>query len=341
LRMKDGNCKVTVLMAVFNAEKWLQETINSILQQTYSDFKLMIVNDSSTDNSEEIILSIDDPRIIYLKNEENVGVTKSVIRGMNMIESEYIIRHDSDDISYPTRFEEQIKFMQENPEIIICATQYEVINGDPFRSNIPESPLQIRTRALFECPVIQPTIIINNKLIKKHRLKYDDRLLVAQDYGLFLDTLRVGEIAKIPKVLLKYRKHSNQISHTRYLLQDHFSTLKRLELLNDLTGLILDEKERQLYMAFTFHRILEKASDLAKLKQVIRKVRNAYFSQTEYRIDKNYFVKLEYEKLEVMLIQNKKLGFPIFVQYLQNYLFDSKIFLGFGLFARILFIKIQ
>lgn len=327
--------RVTVLMGVYNSELYLADAINSILNQSYKDFKFLIINDGSTDKSEEIILSIKDDRIIYLKNPENIGIGRTVRKGMEMIQSKYVIRVDSDDISFPERFQEQVDFMDSHPEIAIAGTFFEVM-GDPIKiSDQYESSLKIRTRALFECPIIQPSIIINNEFIKRHQLNYDRRFEVAGDYALFLDTLKFGDLAIIPKKLMSYRRHTGQVTAKKYNLQEEFSTTKKLELLKDLSGLDLSSKERDMFMAFLFFRKLKSASKISDIKNVLHKIRKGYFGQSQYALDKNYYMKIEYDKLRVLLIKNKTLGFPILIAYLKNYALDFRIYMGLGLFLRI------
>ncbi len=331
-----GICgKVTVLMGVFNSELFLKEAMDSILNQTFKDFKFLIINDGSTDRSEEIIMSYEDDRIIYAKNPENIGIGRTVRKGMEMIQSKYVIRVDSDDISYPDRFQEQVDYMDSHPEIAIAGTLFDVMGNPINGSGHYESSLKIRTRALFECPIIQPSIIINNEFIKKYNLNYDKRFEVAGDFALFLDTLKYGELAIIPKKLMSYRRHKGQVTSKKYNLQDEFSTKKKLELLEELSGVTLSEEERKLYMAFSFHRKLEDSDDIFALKKILKKVRQGYFDQKSYKLDKNYYKKIEYEKLKILLIENKTLGFPILLSYFKCYAFNFRIFMGLGLFLRI------
>ena len=108
---------ITVLMPVYNGEKYLQQAIESILKQTFTDFEFLIINDGSTDNSENIILSYDDSRIRYIKNEENLRLIRTLNKGIELAKGKYIARMDCDDISLPYRFEKQLKEFQNNPHL--------------------------------------------------------------------------------------------------------------------------------------------------------------------------------------------------------------------------------
>ena len=112
---------LTVLMPVYNTEKYLKEAVDSILQQSFPDFEFLIIDDSSTDSSAEIIAAYRDPRIRVLKNEKNMGMSATLNKGIEMCRTELIARMDADDISYPERLEKQFRFFESNPE---CALLY-------------------------------------------------------------------------------------------------------------------------------------------------------------------------------------------------------------------------
>ncbi|HKQ33129.1 MAG TPA: glycosyltransferase family A protein, partial [Thermodesulfobacteriota bacterium] len=116
--------KVTVLMTVYNGEKFLNEAIDGILNQTFRDFEFLIINDGSTDGSREIIKSYKDPRINLVDNESNIGLTASLNRGLSLAGGEYIARQDADDISLPERLEKQISILERNPDIALLGSWY-------------------------------------------------------------------------------------------------------------------------------------------------------------------------------------------------------------------------
>src|SRR5574344_639787 len=110
--------KISVVMPVYNTdETFLRESIESILNQSFKDFEFIIINDGSTNNAEDVILSYKDERIRYYKNDINLKLIKTLNRGLLLAEGEYIARMDSDDISLPTRFQTQVEFLGKNPNI--------------------------------------------------------------------------------------------------------------------------------------------------------------------------------------------------------------------------------
>jgi glycosyltransferase involved in cell wall biosynthesis len=214
-----NNPPIAVLMSVYNAEKYLRESIDSILNQTFIDFTFLIINDCSTDASHKILLSYKDSRIVVIDNQKNIGLTKSLNKGLKIAKSKYITRMDADDISLPKRLEKQFKFMEENPEIGICGTwvktfgQYSRIWSPPVKHNA------IKTGMFFENMIYHPTVIIRKSILDNLPVVYNESYKQSQDAELW-DRLIHEDIkfANIGEMLLKYRIHSNQIG--QYLVKD-------------------------------------------------------------------------------------------------------------------------
>ena len=117
---------VSVILPAYNAERFLKESIDSILAQTYRNFELIVLNDGRTDRTEEIVLSYSDPRIRYVKNEQNLKLIKTLNKGIDLAKGEYIARMDADDVSVPTRFEEEVYKFEEDPTlgIVSCFSEF-------------------------------------------------------------------------------------------------------------------------------------------------------------------------------------------------------------------------
>ena len=111
------NCLISIILPAYNAEKYLKEAIDSILAQTYTNFELIVINDGSTDKTEEIILSYQDSRIRYIKNEKNLKLIRTLNKGIGLAKGKYIARMDADDISLPHRLKEEVEFMEAHPNI--------------------------------------------------------------------------------------------------------------------------------------------------------------------------------------------------------------------------------
>ncbi len=206
---------ISVLMSVYNSEKYLEESIESILNQTYTNFEFIIVNDGSTDNSLKIIQEYmaKDERIVLI-SRENKGLPYSLNEGIKKARGKYIARMDADDISLSTRFEEQLRFMEENEDVGVCGTWAEVF-GENRKSKLLKHPLvhdELKVRLLFSVCFAHPTVMMRKEVLVKHKLKYNLDYINAQDYELWSKISDVTKIANIPKVILRYRVSKNSIT---------------------------------------------------------------------------------------------------------------------------------
>ena len=200
---------ISVLMPVYNAEKYLHEAIDSILGQTFSDFEFIIVNDGSTDSSREIILGYKDSRIKYVENEDNLDLAKSLNRGLAEARGEFIARMDADDISLPDRFAIQINIMQ-TYKVDICSTAVQVVdgNGNIIGAICPQNRAESDLAADFLCdshPFLHPTVMIKRSALEEVGGYNPDRYI--EDFDLWVRMFLAGKKALvIPEKLLKYRR---------------------------------------------------------------------------------------------------------------------------------------
>lgn len=201
--------KVSVLIPVYNTpEKYLREAIESILVQTFKDFELILVNDGSTNNAEEVILSYVDPRIVYVKNNDNLQLIQTLNKGLGLCRGEYIARFDSDDISLPSRLEKQVNFLDTDKEIGVVGSWYERIpTRDEWQA--PSGDLEIKTDLLFfGCVLAHPSVMFRRSL----NIQYSSEYLHCEDYALWLDLIDRTKFATIPESLIRYRCHGGSIS---------------------------------------------------------------------------------------------------------------------------------
>ncbi|WP_175620156.1 glycosyltransferase family 2 protein [Chryseobacterium schmidteae] len=211
----DENLKaplISVVMPVYNGEKYLREAIDSILNQTFKYFELLLINDASTDNSEKIINSYNDSRIIYIKNEQNLGLIKTLNKGLDLAKGEFVARMDQDDISHSERFEKQLIIFKKNPEIGVCGTWFTLFreNHEDKIIEHPEYNDSIKIGLLTSCFIGHPTVMMRKKAIENYR--YDVNYQAAEDFELWTRLVRVTKFYNIQESLLKYRFHSSNIS---------------------------------------------------------------------------------------------------------------------------------
>lgn len=199
---------ISVVLSVYNAEKYLVEAIKSILNQTFKDFEFIIINDGSTDKSLEIIESYqkEDERIILI-SRENKGLIASLNEGIEKAKAKYIVRMDADDISLSTRFEEQVKIMEENQNIGLCGTSV-IVFGNNIKSDVwklSKDDKTIKTELLFSSPLFHPTVIMRRDIILKYNLFYNKKFKHAEDFELWTRFAKYTKITNIQKPLFKYR----------------------------------------------------------------------------------------------------------------------------------------
>ena len=235
--------KISVIMPAYNAEKYIAEAIDSILGQTFGDFEFIILNDCSKDRTEEIILSYDDPRIVYLKNEQNLGVAATLNRGLAIAKGEYIARMDADDISLPERFEKQVAYLDANDDIVVLGTNLECFNeSGTIRTGWSVSdPEQMKVDMLFACGLAHPSVMMRSDVIWNLN-GYDPTYNGLEDYELWCRVLEHHKITTLPDILLRYRIHGNQVTQnpsSRYrdlMRQLKIRQIQQLSIEPDLAG---------------------------------------------------------------------------------------------------------
>lgn len=204
---------ISVLLPVYNAEKYLNESIESILNQTFTDFELLIIDDGSTDKSWQIIQSFDDRRIQVIRNDKNLGLIKTLNKGINLAKGKYIARMDADDIASQQRLEKQFNFLEQNPQYALIGSQAKFIFENKSSNIIFEIPTnddEIPIFSLFNCPFIHPSIMIRTEVLKE--FYYNEDFATAEDYELWTRILKKYKGSNIKEVLLSYRIHGNNIS---------------------------------------------------------------------------------------------------------------------------------
>lgn len=263
--MKEKQPVASILMPVFNGEKFLAESINSVLAQTWMDFEFIIIDDGSTDNSLEIIRSFSDPRIRLLCNEVNSGLIFTLNKGILQAKGKYIVRHDCDDLMRPDRLRLQISLLEENPGVVLVGSWLQLIdeNGVPAgRWRYPETDIGIRWAQLFNSAVSHPSAVYRAEVIQKLG-GYDPDFLHAEDYELWARMSMQGKVANIGKFLVDYRVHPESVTSKYSESQLQTRVTIAAKNIADCVGCQLDTKNIKLLIQ------MEQPSSLVELCKLV------------------------------------------------------------------------
>ena len=220
-------------MPTYNVAPWVEESIRSVLRQTYRDFELLVVDDASTDNTLEVVRTIDDPRIHIASFPDNVGLADNLNRGLDLIDTELVARMDGDDIAEPWWLEHEVAYLDCHPEVGICSGGFERFGTVKSLVRFPEYHADCMANMLFECSVIVPTFRMS--LVRDHGLRYKSQAFPAEDYRFWAECLRVTQMHNLQETLFQYRMHPKQICTSRRHEQERKVAEVRLYMLEWLS----------------------------------------------------------------------------------------------------------
>ena len=203
---------ITVLMPVYNGATYLNEAINSILNQTFQNFEFIIIDDGSTDDSVKIIKSYDDNRIRLFENKNNLGQSETLNKGLSLTRGKYIARMDQDDISMPERLKKQFEFMENNSDIDVCGSWLQLIGKYDGIVELETDSERIKINLLTNQNLAHPAVMIRKDTLVKYDLNYNPTFTIGNDYDLWVRMFDDCSFANLPEPLLKFRMHDNQYS---------------------------------------------------------------------------------------------------------------------------------
>jgi glycosyltransferase involved in cell wall biosynthesis len=209
--------RVSVILAVYNGERFLSEAIDSILRQTFRDFEFLIVDDGSTDRTRDIIGSFRDSRVTVVRNERNLGLSRSLNRALVMARGEYIARQDADDVSDPDRFAEQVRYLDHHPRVALLGTGYRHVDSHGAVAGatvLPRDDLDIRWEMFFSCPFVNSSVMWRRVPVHEQVGRYNEQFAYAQDNELWLRIAERFDVANLGRSLIKYREHPSSMTST-------------------------------------------------------------------------------------------------------------------------------
>lgn len=241
---------VSVIMPVYNAERYVSEAIFSILNQTYPSFELIIVDDCGMDRSMEAVRQFKDNRIRIIQNETNKGIAYSRNRAIKESKGKYIAIMDDDDLAFPQRFEQQVAYLESHKDIDVIGGGVEAIDGEGriirAASETLKNPLYIKVNLLFRCIFHNSEMMFRKSLIENHRISYSENCYGMEDFRFWIECSKVGKMTNLSDIILKHRYHeateTSRVKRDEYLQRkEYYKALQKMSF--TLSGFELSKKE--------------------------------------------------------------------------------------------------
>lgn len=288
---------VTVFMPVYNVEKYIRESLESILNQTYKNLEILIIDDGSTDLSSSIINEYNDRRIRLIHNEGNKGLPYTRNRGLKEATGKYLAIFDADDIAIQNRIEKQVEFLEKNKDVDVVSSNYIVFDDNKsqkIRYNLSHD--EIKVMLLFADCICNPSAMIRLKTVKENNITYNEQCFVAQDYEFWTVISRIGKIVNMQEYLIKYRFGHENISK----ISQRDKKEKRKQVIDsihnnslDYYGFNLDINQKKLFNSF----FVENNNYATDIKNIVDPLSNLINSIIRENEEKQIFNKKIFEKI--------------------------------------------
>ena len=202
-------CKVTVVLPDYNVEAFIQDTINSLLRQTFQNFELLVLDDCSTDGTVERVQAMNDARIRLIRNSRNLGRAGTDNAALEYVRGEYIAKMDGDDLCYPTRLARQVAYLDQHPAVNVVGSFMQNFGASTYLNWYPAAPVDAQVLTLFTLPTGNPSAMLRASLFREQGLRYDATLRQTEDYDFCARYIRQLHIATIQEPLVQYRVPPN------------------------------------------------------------------------------------------------------------------------------------
>jgi len=266
-------------MPLFNAEQYVYKTIHSILDQTYQDFELIVVDDKSSDNSVDIVRSINDNRIKLYFNEKNMGIAYTRNYAISLSNGKYIAIMDDDDIAPDYRFKDETVFLDEHKDIDIVAGNTCIIDENDkvtgMSGRVIRNPKLLKAYMMLENVFGNSTAMVRRSFLQRYNIQYKDNMYGAEDYRFWAECSVYGTISAIDKVMLYWRDHNNQSNKARkFFTEERKNAISNIQkyLLEQYGFYFTEEQEKFLFKVFAEDGRLESKEDIENLYQVFREM---------------------------------------------------------------------
>jgi glycosyltransferase involved in cell wall biosynthesis len=273
---------VSVIIPVYNAEKYLEDSLYSLLQQTYTNFEVIAINDGSNDRSLEILnfFSSHDGRLKVYSNEYNRGIVYTLNRGLNLSRGDLIARMDADDIAFSNRLEIQVVFLLQNSKVGVLGANFQHFGHENTTSILSEYHDQIELDLYFFNPMCHPVIMFRKSILEMNDIRYRDMFSHMEDWDLWFQLIRCTKFHNLNKVLLKYRIEGQNISViNRESKNERFNSFFQFHL-RIILGHISEQNVRMHLLLSNYNYNYEKLADIKSYKTLLSK------SMVKYGFDK-------------------------------------------------------
>jgi glycosyltransferase involved in cell wall biosynthesis len=216
---------VSVLLAVHNGARYLGAAVDSVLGQSVEDLELIVIDDTSTDETPDLLAAVGDERLVVLRNDQQAGLAASLNRGLDVAAGRYVARLDDDDIAAPGRLERQLARIRAEPNVAIVGSAVVDLDSEGARGRthrLPPGGAALRWHALFSSPFFHPTVLVDRERLDRHGLRYDPAFLESEDYDLWTRLFAFADGVNLSEPLVEKRVHAAQASLRRSELQQSF-----------------------------------------------------------------------------------------------------------------------
>lgn len=207
---------VSVLVPIYRTDPaFLREAVASVLAQTFRNFELILLDDCPDDPRESVVREFADERIVYAKNERNLGITPSRNRLMEMAKGEYLAVFDHDDVCRADRLEQEVAYLDEHPECVAVSSFVRVLPSGEIAKR-PVEDGDIRVQMMGGCVMAHSASLLRASVLKEHGIVYEESFSPSEDYRLFLRLMEFGRLHTIPDPLIDYRMHGNNTTISQF-----------------------------------------------------------------------------------------------------------------------------
>jgi len=306
---------LSVIIPTYNSSNFIEDTIQSILDQSYKNFELLILDDCSQDDTFEKIKNFKDKRIRLLKNEFNRGYVFSLNKLISISKGDFIVRNDHDDISIKKRFEIQLKEFKKNKDLFICGGQIETIELKSKKISYPIKRNDLISFMFFNNPIHHPTVMIKSAMINLKENFYDENFCPSEDYYKWSKIISEFQIINSQKKLLLYRSHSNNYSKISLNKQKKKNLLIRNQYYKQNLGITLTDEINLLINALIYNENID-LKQLKVLKSFFKLLKN---KSREKKYHKNFKTIISFFWLKACFFNLKKANFFLRIQLFLEY----------------------